>query len=684
MGIALGIDTGGTYTDAVLVEHETGRVLAGAKALTTRHDLAVGISGAIEAVFEAAKQEGAPVRPVDVTLVALSTTLATNTLAEGQRGSVCLLLVGYDPALMRQYDFERELAAGDVVYLAGGHDGLGNELAPLDEAAARAAILARRDQVEAFAVSGYFAVRNPTHELRVQALVEELTGLPVTCGHELTSQLNAVRRATTVALNAHLIMPLRELMTSVQETLTRFHIAAPLMVVKGDGSLVAAEWAMRRPIETILSGPAASVVGAWHLAGRQDVWTIDVGGTSTDIAALRDGWPILNRRGASVGGWRTMVEAVDVHTTGLGGDSHVRFDKLDGLHIGPRRAVPLSLLAAEAPAVVTELARQVELQRGRQDDSLGEFVVLGRPSRRRLDLQDQEVLDRLAAGPQALAQLVSRSRAGSLLRRRVEDLEHRGLLRRAGFTPTDALHVLGRFSEWNAEAARLGATLLAQRAGMTVEALCELIVERFAQRAATELVTKILEDEIGEVEWARDAAGAALLRYALNGHALNGHGPDLGCALTLRRPLVAIGAPVAAYLPQVAAALHTELVIPPHAGVANAVGAVSGSIIQRRQVIINPMDEDGTVRLHLPDGVHDFTGVEAAVAYAQDIMLDHVATLARQAGAEHVEVHVTRHDQTAMTKGGFMEIYLGSELSFVAAGRPSPARGNGVEAEEDL
>ncbi len=684
MGIALGIDTGGTYTDAVLVEHETGRVLAGAKALTTRHDLAVGISGAIEAVFAATTQAGAPVRPADVTLVALSTTLATNTLAEGQRGSVCLLLIGYDPALMRQYDFERELAAGDVVYLAGGHDGLGNELAPLDEAAARAAILARRDQVEAFAVSGYFAVRNPTHELRVQALVEELTGLPVTCGHELTSQLNAVRRATTVALNAHLIMPLRELMMSVQETLTRFHVAAPLMVVKGDGSLVAAEWAMRRPIETILSGPAASVVGAWHLAGRQDVWTVDVGGTTTDIAALRDGWPILNRRGASVGGWRTMVEAVDVHTVGLGGDSRVRFDKLDGLHIGPRRAVPLALLAAEAPAVVTELARQVELQRGRQDDSLGEFVVLGRPPRRRLDPQDQEVLDRLAAGPQALAQLVSRSRASSLLRRRVEDLEHRGLLRRAGFTPTDALHVLGRFNEWNAEAARLGAALLAQRAGMTVEALCELIVERFAQRAATELVTKILEDEIGEVEWPRDTAGAALLRYALNGHRPDASQPDLGCMLTLRRPLVAIGAPVAAYLPQVAAALHTELVIPPHAEVANAVGAVSGSIIQRRQVIINPLDEDGTVRLHLPDGVHDFTGVEAAVAYAQAIMPDHVTTLARQAGAEHVEVRVARHDQTAMTKGGFMEIYLGSELSFIAAGRPSPARGNGVETEEDI
>ncbi|OQA46970.1 MAG: Acetophenone carboxylase gamma subunit [Chloroflexi bacterium ADurb.Bin325] len=688
MGIALGIDTGGTYTDAVLVEYEADQVLAGAKALTTRHDLVIGISGAMAAVFAAAAQEGAAVDPADVTLVALSTTLATNTLAERQRGSVCLLLIGYDPALMRQYDFEHELATDDVVYLAGGHDGLGNELAPLDEAAARAAILARRDQVEAFAVSGYFAVRNPAHELRVQALVEELTGLPVTCGHELTSQLNAVRRATTVALNAHLILPLRELMASVRETLARFEISAPLMVVKGDGSLVAADWAMRRPIETILSGPAASVVGAWHLAGRQDVWTVDVGGTTTDIAALRDGWPILNRRGASVGGWRTMVEAVDVHTTGLGGDSHVRFDKLDGLRIGPQRAVPLSLLAADAPTVIEELERQVELPRGRWEDSLGEFVVLGRPPQRRLDPQDQEVLDLLAAAPQSLALLVSRSRAGSLLRRRVTDLENRGLLRRASFTPTDALHVLGRFSEWNVEAARLGATLLAQRAGMTAEALCELVIERFTQQAATELVTKILEDEIGPVEWAHDAAGAALLRRALDGRApTNGARPagpaDLGCSLTLRWPLVAIGAPVAAYLPQVAATLHTQLIIPPHAGVANAVGAVSGSIVQRRQAFISPLDDEGTVRLHLPDGVYDFTDVEAAVAHAEAIMPDHVIALAQQAGAQHIEVRTTRHDQIAIAKGGVVEVYLGSELSFTAAGRPSPARINDGEPAAD-
>lgn len=678
MDLALGIDTGGTYTDAVLVEHPTGRVVAGAKALTTRHNLAIGIAGAIRAVFAAASDLGAGCAPADVILVALSTTLATNTLAEGQRGAVCLLLIGYDRELMRAYDFERELATDDVVYITGGHDAVGDEAAPLDEAALRAAILARRDAVEAFAISGYFSVRNPTHELRAKALVAELAGLPATCGHELTSQFNAVRRATTVALNAHLIAPLTELMASVRATLAELKITAPLMVVKGDGSLVRAEWALNRPVETILSGPAASAVGAWHLAGRRDVWTVDVGGTTTDIAALREGWPRLNAQGARVAGWRTMVEAVDVHTTGLGGDSHVRFDGEGQLLIGPRRAAPLALLAHEHPEVVAELQRQTTWAVDRWDDDAAEFVVLGRPARGRLAEAEQELLDRLAAGPRSLAQLIERSRAGGLTRRRLAELESRGLVRRAGFTPSDALHVLGRYQAWSAEAARLAATLLARRAGLDVTAFCELVVARFSERVATELITKVIEDEGARPDWVSEPTAAALLHRALNGRETQQAAPsapsDLGCALTLRRPVVAIGAPVAAYLPQVAESLHTELIIPPHAEVANAVGAVSGSIVQRIQAFITPLDEEGHVRLHLPDGVHDFKGVRAAVEYAESTLPGLAEALARGAGAEQVEVRVTRVDQTAPVKGSVNQvIYLGSELTFVAAGRPSPA-----------
>ena len=689
MGIALGIDTGGTYTDAVFVTYPEGCVVAGAKALTTRYDLSLGIDAAIRAVFDAASFAGGAgaggrkVAPQDITLVSLSTTLATNTLAEGQRGRVCLLLIGYDIGLMREYGFERELATDDVVYLAGGHDGLGNEVAPLDEAAAREAIVVRKDRVEAFAVSGYFSVRNPAHELRVSGLVEELAGAPVTCGHELTSQLNAVRRATTVALNAHLIAPLAELLAAVQATLARRAIDAPLMVVKGDGSLVRAGFAMRRPIETVLSGPAASVVGAWHLAGRRDVWTVDVGGTTTDIAALKGGWPVLNVDGARVGGWRTMIQAVDVHTTGLGGDSHVRVSPNGELSIGPQRAIPLCLLASECPHILPVLRESVSETRTRLDDDLVEFLAVGRSARGLLDAPEQEIVERTRGGPVQAAALVERTRVGSLGRRRAASLEDRGLLRRAAFTPTDALHVLGVFERWDAEASRLAAAVLAGRLGVDVIAFCEAVVRQFSQQVATEVVNKVLEDEIGRPDWTREPAGRALLARALNerpstptlrGSAQGAPG-DLGCTLTLRRPLVAIGAPVAAYLPQAAASLHTELVIPPHADVANAVGAVSGSIIQRAQVVVNPLD-DGAVRVHgLPGGPADFRGLEAAVRHAERLMQEHLAGLAMEAGAEDVELSRTREDLWAPVKGAMgQEVFLGSTLTFTAAGRPSPAR----------
>jgi len=258
-------------------------------------------------------------------------------------------------------------------------------------------------------------------------------------------------------------------------------------------------------------------------------------------------------------------------------------------------------------------------------------------------------------------------------------LERRGLVRRAGFTPTDALHVLGRFRQWDVEAARLGATLLAEQIGLTVEAFCEEIVRRFSVKVATELVSKVLEDEVGRPNWEGEPTAAALLQRALGGGPAgdgNGAQPsDLSYALTLRRPLVAIGAPVAAYLPQVADALHTELIIPEHAEVANAVGAVSGGIIQRLHILLSPLDGENAVRLHLSDGVHDFRSPELAVAYAQQVVGAQIEAMARQEGADQVEVRMTRIDQWAPVAIGLnQQIYLGTELQFTAAGRPSPAR----------
>lgn len=664
MKIALGIDTGGTYTDAALVDNDSGEVLASAKSLTTRHNLSVGIGKAVDAVLEESS-----IAAEQISLIALSTTFATNAIVEGQGSPVCLLLIGYDTDLIQHYGFEREFVTQNIIHLRGGHDGAGNEAAPLDEEAARAGILAQKDKVEAFAVSGYFSILNPQHELRAREMVEELTDLPVTCGHELTTRLNSVRRATTTTLNAQLIPLLRGLIVSVAATLKEHGIAAPLMVVKGDGSLVQAEWAMQRPIETILSGPAASIVGAKHLAESGDVWVIDMGGTTTDIGALREGRPRLNPEGAQVGGWRTMVEAVDMHTVGLGGDSHVRADEEDlrNLLIGPRRVVPLSLLASQFPQVENDLLRQVN---GEERNYLsGQFAFLRKEYAEFSGDREPIIWQYLSTSPQPLYLLAEKTKRGTLVTRQIESLEKEQLLLRAAFTPTDALHVLGNFDRWNSKASKLGAKLLADQMRISPEELCQRVLAEVSDRISTELISKILSDEGAAPVWDQEKAAVAFLNRGLG----NVADSDLDCTFTLQLPIAAVGAPVRAYFPAVAEKLHTELLIPPHAHAANAVGAVVGGVVQELRARIRPLEGDKIFRLHLPDGNRDFHELDEAVNYAQEVMPEQLEKLAQKVGAKHIEIQMERQDQNAEIGAGWdTTIYLGTDLIFTAIGRPSP------------
>ncbi|WP_052121441.1 hydantoinase/oxoprolinase N-terminal domain-containing protein [Inquilinus limosus] len=237
MSLSLGIDTGGTFTDAVLFDPDRG-VVAAAKRLTTKHDLALGIGAAIDAVLQQ--------HPAEIGFVGLSTTLATNAVVEGQGNPACLILIGYPEAALDRAGLRAAIGGDPVAAVAGGHRPTGEEQAPLDLEAVRAAILQHAPAVTAFAVAGYFAVRNPAHELAVRDLVRDLTGRPVTCGHELTSGLDAPRRALTALLNARLIPLTASLIRAVRGRLDARGIAAPLMVVKGDGSLIADRFALAR------------------------------------------------------------------------------------------------------------------------------------------------------------------------------------------------------------------------------------------------------------------------------------------------------------------------------------------------------------------------------------------------------------------------------------------------------
>jgi N-methylhydantoinase A/oxoprolinase/acetone carboxylase beta subunit len=661
MSLKLGIDTGGTYTDAVLFDDERG-VIGSAKALTTKDDLSAGIREAIEMVLP-------PVLP-DIGLVSISTTLATNAIVEGQGRSVCLLLIGYDPDLLGELASEKIVPLERIVLIRGGHDGTGVEMAPLDVDTAWEAILAQVPHVEAFAVSGYFGVRNPSHELTVRRLVRELTGKPVTCGHELTTRLNAPRRALTTALNARLIPLLEELVVTVRETLVARGIEAPLMVVKGDGSLVDAE----RPVETILSGPAASVVGASYGADVEEAFVIDMGGTTTDVITMSDSRLALNPDGARIGDLRIMVEAIDADTVGLGGDSEIRLDKAGNLYAGPRRVIPLCLLAHQHPEVLSKLQHQVDRYVDHGEDSRrgdpGCFITRQRQlvdGRGGLTPTQREVWEALRGGPLPLAELLDNLEHPALYRECVKQLIEVGLVVAGGFTPTDALHVLGRFDRWSVEAARLGAMLWAGSLAVSPEQFCEKVLRQVEIQMGQVVIASALAEETGSSSMAQGRVGRLLIDRALGAD----RGRIFSVAFDMQRPLLAIGAPVGSYLPGVAKRLNARLVIPDHAEVRSALGAVVGGIVQSVRVLIQPLVAGSAYRVHLPSEMRQFRELEAAVECAEDVAREKAEELALRAGARETKVHVKRKDQVLRDKRGLAdEIYLGTEVTATAVGRP--------------
>ena len=663
MAVALGIDTGGTYTDAVLMDYETNRVLAHTKALTTKYDLAIGIRQAITEVLMMV--------PAEICLVSLSTTLATNAIVEGHGAPVCTLLIGYDLVFDGQTDLTATLGTPRYALIAGGHEANGEERFSLDVSAASRAILEHAPYVAGFAVSSYFGTRNPAHEIAVRDLIAQSSGKPATCGHELSSQLDAVRRAVTATLNASLVPLLCDLIAAVRSALDEQGISAPLMVVKGDGSLVSASFASERPIETILSGPAASVVGAQHLGGGGNVVVVDMGGTTTDIAILKDGRPRLNVKGAQVGRWQTMVEAIDVQTVGLGGDSRVWLDSEGELQIGPRRVVPLSLLALQYPHVLAILSEQAE--RTRLGPTSGEFLLLQRADW--VQETDQppfvtELLSALQQGPQSVEWVNKLVRHPELYARYLEHMERIGALTRSGFTPSDAAHCLGLYCAWDGRAAELGAAILAKRLKVAAHDLCQTVRTRTSQQIAAEIVAKLLHDD--GLDGQHSVLEDALIARAL--HPLGSE--QIQCSLTLTSNIVAIGAPVHTYFPAVAQMLHSQVQIPSYAEVANAIGAVVGGVVMSVRLLVEPQADQAGFRVHTPEEVHYTTELGSAFQFAEDRGRELALALALRAGANDIRLQVQRCDHRAPVADGWGDdIYIGSELTVTAIGRPRLAIG---------
>ncbi|VDC25237.1 hydantoinase/oxoprolinase N-terminal domain-containing protein [Pseudogemmobacter humi] len=665
MAYFLGVDTGGTYTDAVILDEAANAILGKAKALTSRHDLAVGIGQAVDRALAASG-----VAPHEVALVSLSTTLATNALVEGQGGRVALVAIGFDEEDLARAGLAEALKGDPVIRLEGGHSHAGIEAAALDLARLEAEVAALGPGVMGFAVAARFATRNPAHEVAAREAIRRATGRAVTCSHELSAQLNGPKRALTAVLNARLIGMIDRLVAACERHLAVVGIQAPLMVVRGDGALIGAAMVRERPIETILSGPAASIVGARWLTGARDALVSDIGGTTTDVAILKDGLPEIDPQGARVGGFRTMVEAVAMRTTGLGGDSEVHLvsQGLTGaLRLGPRRLLPVSLLAVEHGAMVHE-ALDRWLTGSAPGEHDGRFVVPMAADQGGLGARDQALLARITRPMPLAAALTSRVEVAALDR-----LVARGLVMIAGVTPSDASHVLGGLSDWDQAAAEKALRLMALRrngAGERIAAGPEALARRIVDQVTAQTADCLLEAAFAEDPRFADTDAAALAKHPLLSAGLDGHRGILALSARLALPVIGLGASAPYYYGAVGDRLGCEMILPEHAGVANAIGAVAGQVSQRVTGLVTSPAQ-GRFVAHLSAGPKAFGARDEALNAMETALREEAEARARAAGAVDLRVVASRDIREAGIEG--QVLFIEATVTVTASGRPRVA-----------
>jgi N-methylhydantoinase A/oxoprolinase/acetone carboxylase beta subunit len=635
MHLGLGIDTGNTNTDSVLVDLTSGNVLKSAKALTTPADLLVGILASVDEVLD-------HVDPREISLVAVSTTLATNAVVEGRGSPIVLIMMGWEPkgaALPPCY----------AVSVDGAMDARGEERVELDEDALHKAIRCLPSETQAIAVSGYFSVRNPTHEQRVKEIARQETGMPVVCGHELAGQLGMYERTVTVALNARITPLVTRFLSDVHRGMDARDINAPMMVMRSDGSLVPEQYAASFPVQTVLSGPAASAVGGTGLSGLSIATIVDIGGTTTDIISVDHGLPMLDDAGATIGGWKTRVRGIKAWVTGLGGDSHVqlKIDSNSGFEICPQRVEPLAFAnlgpdfadAAGGPKGIEWINRIAWPINGLSKSAsiLGELIP---PTGIALNQ-----LERLG-----------REHGAYLIEQSLAELQDRGAVSRVGFTPTDALHVLGTYTAGSVKRAIQAAQILGNSLGLSAEQFAHCVAERFQSKLKDEILKKHVSDEIPGVDF---------LSNPLWNYMETRDHSQVRVRVSLLSPIVGLGAPVDAYLPQVAEALGCSYFHCAESGVGSAYGAITGKVVQRVDATLRKQSSDRFL-VFLPDKrvVLEKTDDQKAMSYAYEAAKRIAQSRIQELGADNVRIEV-RHNSYRLGIG---------KLSIMAIGDPEQSR----------
>lgn len=594
--LGIGIDTGGTYTDAVIYDMDTKIILGSGKALTTKGELEVGIAGALDKL---------PAELVPkAELLALSTTLATNACVENKGSRAKLLMIGFDTAMIERL---KEIYASygfydrsQFVVIDGKVENIFSH--PYDpdwEELEKRSGEYFSDCDAVGIVQKHPRANGGRFEKKAKKILEKVLDIPVTLAYDISDEVDILKCCAGTMLNARLIPLLAEFIAAVKHVMQERRLHVPIAIVRSDGSLMSEEMARECPVETLLSGPAASVVGGGALADEAGAVIVDMGGTTTDVAVMREKEPVMAGSGIHIGQWKTMVKGLYVDTFGLGGDSAVRFK--DGeLYVDTVRVIPISLLAAEYPGVLGKL-RKLAGQERFHGCWIHEFYVLMKDisGKSGYNEDEQKLCAALKDGP-----LITMELAGIMDKDphflRTERLEEEGVIIKSGLTPTDIMVLKGDFRIYDPEAARLTVQCLKRNVSLPLEqvpdAVYDLVVRKMYINLGRILMGQRYPKQAGKfagadrevlLGWCYEQA-----RARADG-AGSGMEEECGLALTTGLPLIGVGAPIHVFLPRVAELLGTRAVIPEHAGVANALGAISGRIVTRVLVRVKAEYRDG-------------------------------------------------------------------------------------------
>lgn len=578
--LAIGIDTGGTCTDAVIFDTEKHKVLAQSKTPTTRQDLCVGIIRALRGLDSGLISKAS--------YISLSTTLATNACVETKGGRAKLLFIGVKPILVEKMRGEYGLPPVNEICFLPGDPMKEDEPEPDWESfAARAEdIFAGYDSVAVVQVNPKY--NDGAYEERAASILRKKLNIPCVRGYELYQELNVQKRGATALLNARLLPVMEEFFQAIDRSLEELDIRLPIVIVRSDGSIMSRDFAGKRPVETLLCGPAASIIGAMELSDESDAMIVDMGGTTSDVAMIRNGQPVTAASGISIGEWKTMVKGVSIDTFALGGDTAVKYKGRE-LYLDQRRYISLCMLAEEYPEIIKKLKTLVYMDRAFSYPA-GEFFLLVKEPEdlSSFTIGEQRFIKALAKGPLIYREAAEAARISPhvLNMQRLEDL---GIVMRSGMTPTDAMHIRGDYVQYDVQASKLGAAYLGIVMKQPPESVCREIYDLVRCRLYSNLVAISMKYETG-----RDLAAEEkeqlmkLASYIFRTRDCDMAERFVSPHFHVPFRLIGIGGPTKVFLKDIAALMRTEAVFPEDGKVANAIGAAVGNVNTECVIQIEP------------------------------------------------------------------------------------------------